>query len=159
MKRTERPIPCPKCGEPLRHRALSGLRWCANVNCADYKGRPPINYQPKVDTHLVQVFSEKAGYPRFKPRDRFNSFTFPAWGDGVHITEQGRLKVQGVGVIKLKVHRPHHEDYPEYIYTFVNPEGKEVQITASNAELATLRAWDQDITLSLKGYVGIYRKE
>ena len=49
---------------------------------------------------------QKAGYPRFKSRDRFNSYTFPAWGNGCHLTEQGRLKVQGVGVIKLKMHRP-----------------------------------------------------
>ena len=48
---------------------------------------------------------EKAGYPRFKGRDRFASYTFPAWGDGCHLTEAGRLRVQGVGVIKLKLHR------------------------------------------------------
>ncbi len=49
---------------------------------------------------------EEAGYPRFKSSDRFNSFTFPAWGDGCHITDAGRLKVQGVGIIKIKMHRP-----------------------------------------------------
>lgn len=48
---------------------------------------------------------EKAGYPRFKSRDRFNSFTFPVWEDGCHLTDTGRIKVQGVGVIKLKLHR------------------------------------------------------
>jgi len=49
---------------------------------------------------------DKAGYPRFKSRDRFDSYTFPAWGDGCHLTEASRLKIQGVGVIKLKMHRP-----------------------------------------------------
>jgi len=49
---------------------------------------------------------EKAGYPRFKGRDKYNSFVFPAWGDGCHITEWGRLKLQGIGIIKLKLHRP-----------------------------------------------------
>ena len=48
---------------------------------------------------------ETPGYPRFKPRSRFDSYTFPAWGDGCHL-DAGRLKVQGVGVIKLKMHRP-----------------------------------------------------
>jgi putative transposase len=48
---------------------------------------------------------KKAGYPRFKARDRYNSYTFPTWGDGCHLTG-GRLKVQGVGGIKLKLHRP-----------------------------------------------------
>ena len=49
---------------------------------------------------------EKAGYPRFKGRDHFDSFTFPSWGDGCRLTDAGRLRVQGVGVIKLKMHRP-----------------------------------------------------
>lgn len=49
---------------------------------------------------------EKAGYPRFKSRDRFDSYAFPAWGDGCHLTDAGRLKVQGVGIVKLKMHRP-----------------------------------------------------
>ena len=49
---------------------------------------------------------EKAGYPRFKGRDRFSSYTFPAWADGCHLTDNGRLKVQGVGIVKLKMHRP-----------------------------------------------------
>ena len=48
---------------------------------------------------------EKAGYPRFKSRDRFDSYSFPAWGDGCHLTDAGRVKVQGVGAIKLKMHR------------------------------------------------------
>ena len=49
---------------------------------------------------------EKAGYPRFKGRDRFNSITFPSWGNGCHLTETGRVKVQGVGILKVKMHRP-----------------------------------------------------
>jgi len=48
----------------------------------------------------------KAGYPRFKSRDRFDSYSFPAWGDGCHLTDVGRVKVQGVGIIKMKMHRP-----------------------------------------------------
>jgi putative transposase len=49
---------------------------------------------------------EKAGYPRFKSSDRFDSYSFPSWGDGCHLTDTGRLKIQGVGVVKLKMHRP-----------------------------------------------------
>jgi len=48
---------------------------------------------------------EKAGYPRFKSRDRFDSYTLPIWGNGCHLTEAGRLKVQGIGIIKVKMHR------------------------------------------------------
>ena len=49
---------------------------------------------------------EKTGYPRFKTRERFDSYTFPTWGNGCHITEVGRLKIQGVGIVKVKMHRP-----------------------------------------------------
>lgn len=49
---------------------------------------------------------ERVGYPRFKSRDRFDSYTFPVWGDGCHLTDAGRVRVQGVGSIKLKMHRP-----------------------------------------------------
>ncbi|MEE9202687.1 MAG: transposase [Dehalococcoidia bacterium] len=47
---------------------------------------------------------EKAGYPRFKPRQRFDSFTFPAYGDGCGLSGR-RVRVQGVGLIKVKLHR------------------------------------------------------
>lgn len=45
------------------------------------------------------------GYPRFKGRDRFDSVTFPAYGDGVKISGK-RLRVQNVGEVKIKLHRP-----------------------------------------------------
>jgi len=47
---------------------------------------------------------EKAGYPRFKGYDRFNSITFPTYGDGVKVRDN-RLYVQNVGLIKIKMHR------------------------------------------------------
>jgi putative transposase len=48
---------------------------------------------------------QKAGYPRFKSRRRFDSYTFPSYGDGCRLKD-GRLYVQGVGHIKVKLHRP-----------------------------------------------------
>jgi putative transposase len=48
----------------------------------------------------------KVGFPRFKSRDRFDSFTFPSYGDGVRLLETGKLRVQGVGLVKVKRHRP-----------------------------------------------------
>lgn len=47
---------------------------------------------------------QKAGYPRFKSRDRFDSITFPVYGDGIKIKGQ-RLYAQNVGLIKIKLHR------------------------------------------------------
>jgi putative transposase len=48
---------------------------------------------------------QKAGYPRFKSRRRFDSYTFPSYGDGCRLTD-ARLYLQGVGHIKVKLHRP-----------------------------------------------------
>jgi putative transposase len=44
------------------------------------------------------------GYPRFKARDRFDSITFPAYGDGIRLKK--RLHVQNIGELKIKLHRP-----------------------------------------------------
>jgi len=43
---------------------------------------------------------EKPGYPRFKSRFRYDSITFPSYGDGCRLRENGKLYVQGVGEIK-----------------------------------------------------------
>lgn len=47
----------------------------------------------------------KVGYPRFKGRDRFNSITFPTYGDGIKLIDN-KLRVQNVGLLKIKLHRP-----------------------------------------------------
>jgi putative transposase len=48
---------------------------------------------------------QKAGYPRFKSRHRFDSYTFPSYGDGGRLTGT-RLYLQGIGRLKVKLHRP-----------------------------------------------------
>jgi len=48
---------------------------------------------------------QKAGYPRFKNRRRFDSITFPSYGDGIKLNGN-MLGVQGVGQIEVKLHRP-----------------------------------------------------
>jgi putative transposase len=48
---------------------------------------------------------ETPGYPRFKSRWRYDSLTFPSYGDGCRLRENGKLYVQGVGEIKVKLHR------------------------------------------------------
>jgi putative transposase len=47
-----------------------------------------------------------AGYPRFKPKRRYDSLTFPSYGDGCRLKPNGRLYLQGVGDLKVKLHRP-----------------------------------------------------
>lgn len=48
---------------------------------------------------------EKAGFPRFKQRDRYDSMTFPQCPTGCSIKE-GKTVVSKVGHIKMKLHRP-----------------------------------------------------
>lgn len=49
---------------------------------------------------------QKPGFPRFKSRHRYDSITFPSHGDGNKLLPSGHLFVQGVGNIKVKLHRP-----------------------------------------------------
>lgn len=48
---------------------------------------------------------EKPGYPRFRGRNRWDSITFPSYGDGCKIRGE-RLYLQTVGLLKVKWHRP-----------------------------------------------------
>jgi putative transposase len=56
----------------------------------------------------VREGTGKPGFPRFKGKDRFNSFAFPAYGDGVklHVGEHPKLYVQHVGEVRIRLHRP-----------------------------------------------------
>ena len=49
---------------------------------------------------------QKPGFPRFKSYRRYDSITFPSHGDGNKMLPSGHLFVQGVGNIKVKLHRP-----------------------------------------------------
>jgi putative transposase len=46
----------------------------------------------------------KAGFPRFKSHTRFDSITFPSYGNGCKLINS-KLRLQGVGLIKVKLHR------------------------------------------------------
>jgi putative transposase len=47
---------------------------------------------------------QRAGFPRLKSYLRFNSITFPSYGDGCKLKDN-RLYIQGVGLLKIKLHR------------------------------------------------------
>jgi putative transposase len=49
---------------------------------------------------------DKPGFPRFRPARRYDSITFPSYGDGCRVLDNGKLRVQGGGHIKVKLHRP-----------------------------------------------------
>ena len=48
---------------------------------------------------------EKPGYPRFKGRNRFNSFLFKQFGTGARL-DRHRLKLFGIGRVRVRWHRP-----------------------------------------------------
>lgn len=48
---------------------------------------------------------ETPGYPRFRSVSRYDSITFPSWGDGCGLLDNGKLRLQGVGHVKIKLHR------------------------------------------------------
>jgi putative transposase len=54
----------------------------------------------------VKTGDEAPGYPRFKGRDRFRLVEFPSYGDGCRLKDNGRLYLQHIGHIKVKLHRP-----------------------------------------------------
>lgn len=46
------------------------------------------------------------GYPRYKPDDRFKTVEFPSYGDECRLKDNGRLHLQNIGHVKVKLHRP-----------------------------------------------------
>jgi putative transposase len=51
--------------------------------------------------------AESPGYPRFRGRGRFRTVAFPSHGDGCRLDEAtGRVYLQYVGLVKVKLHRP-----------------------------------------------------
>jgi putative transposase len=50
---------------------------------------------------------ESPGYPRFKGRGWYDSFTFPQWGNGVKLKD-GRLFLSKIGLLRFCADRPLH---------------------------------------------------
>lgn len=79
-------------------------------------------YAEKIHSHVLQVTvsdldkafqaffrrvkaGEKAGYPRFKGINRFDSFGFKEYGNGFKVDGR-RLKLSGMGRVAIRWHRP-----------------------------------------------------
>jgi putative transposase len=78
--------------------------WLAKVNCSSAQ----VTLQ-RLDQSFQNFFrrvkaGEKPGYPRFKARDRFDSFEYGSHGDGARL-KGSRLRVQHVGTIRVCLHR------------------------------------------------------
>lgn len=79
-------------------------------------------YASSVHSHILQIVvqdldkayqaffrrvkaGEKAGYPRFKGKNRFDSFGLKEYGNGFKIDGR-RLKLSGIGRLRVRWHRP-----------------------------------------------------
>ncbi|MFZ5992832.1 MAG: RNA-guided endonuclease InsQ/TnpB family protein [Deinococcota bacterium] len=93
-------------------------RWLPEIRTElpEYKGvhsQVLQNVIERVDLAFQGFFrrvkeGEKPGYPRFKGKERYDSFTFPQAGTtGVKLQEGGkRVLLHGIGSVKCKFHRP-----------------------------------------------------
>jgi putative transposase len=87
---------------------LRDIRSCGNLQLANFSSCQEV--LRRVDKTFQAFFrrvkqGQKAGYPRFKPLTRFHSYSFPKYGNGCTLRENNRLYIQGVGELKIKLHR------------------------------------------------------
>ena len=99
-------------------RSASKIEQLAKVK--DYRKENP--YAAQVHSHILQVVvadldkafqaffrrvraGETPGYPRFKGRNRFDSFGLKEYGNGFKVDGR-RLKISGVGRVRVRWHRP-----------------------------------------------------
>jgi putative transposase len=87
---------------------LKDIRTAGDLGLANFSASQDI--LRRVDKTFTAFFRRvkagiKAGYPRFKSRRRFDSYTLPSYGDGCRLAGT-RLYLQGVGHLKVKLHRP-----------------------------------------------------
>lgn len=99
-------------------RSIGKFEQLANVKIY----RKENSYAAQVHSHVLQVVvsdldksfqaffrrvkaGEKAGYPRFRGRDRFDSFGFKEYGNGFRLDGK-RLKLSGIGRVAVRWHRP-----------------------------------------------------
>jgi putative transposase len=84
-------------------RAAGDLSLANYTSCQDVLRRVEKTFQ----SFFRRVKQGKiAGYPRFKSVTRFHSYTFPKYGNGCQLRQNKRLHIQGVGELKVKLHRP-----------------------------------------------------
>ena len=88
---------------------LKAIRASGDVGVANFSACQDV--LRRVDRTFAAFFrrlraGRTAGYPRFRSRFRYDSLTWPSWGDGCALRTSGRVYLQGVGELKVKWHRP-----------------------------------------------------
>jgi putative transposase len=83
-------------------RAAGDLTLANHMSCQDVLRRVDRTF--RAFFRRVKA-GQKAGYPRFKAQSRCHGFTFPKYGNGCKLRANKRLYIQGVGELKIKLHR------------------------------------------------------
>jgi putative transposase len=89
---------------------------------------------------------QEPGYPRFKSRARWDSVTFPSYGDGCKL-KGDRLYIQGVGTLKVKLHRPALSTIKTV--TLKRSCGRWYVVLTCEVEVQSLPATGQDVGIDL----------
>src|SRR5437870_13308550 len=84
----------------MREEGLLGL---ANFSCCQNVLRRPDKTFQAFFARIRR--GEKPGFPRFRSFRRYDSITFPSYGDGCRWLEDGKLRIQGTALAKVKLHR------------------------------------------------------
>jgi putative transposase len=88
----------------LKAMRADGCLTLANFSCCqDVLRRVDKTYQA---FYARWKHGDKPGFPRYRSARRYHSITFPSYGDGCRLLDNGKLRVQGAGQIKVKLHRP-----------------------------------------------------
>jgi putative transposase len=103
-----------------RHESIGFARQCAalpaqkteNAFLAAIHSQVAQEVLHRVDRSFEAFFrrckaGEAPGYPRFKGRGWYDSFTFPQWGNGVQFVD-GRLFLSKIGTLRFCADRPLH---------------------------------------------------
>lgn len=111
----ERRVAWKRCATAVRYGGQSAQLKDVRQDCPD-QGRWSFSSQQATLRRLNKAFEaffrrvksgQKAGYPRFRSKDRFDSVEWPKDGDGCRWKPEHRqVYLQGVGTLKVTVHRP-----------------------------------------------------
>jgi putative transposase len=96
--------------------------------------------------HRIQR-GEKAGFPRFKGRNRFHSFIFKEYGNGARL-DNGFLVLSRVGRINVRWSRP-LEGTPKTVTICREADGWYVAISCADVPMQPLPATDQETGIDL----------
>lgn len=100
-------------GKPIsfydQHKQLKEIRAAGDLGITNFSCARDV--LRRIDRAFSAFFrrvksGQTPGYPRFKSFRRYDSVTFPDYGHGVSLLPNAKLRLQGIGEIKLKLHRP-----------------------------------------------------